>query len=250
MARRRSIEECLPLIGSPNQAERVLAMQDLSMWAERDARTHAQLLPIFKRAVVEEPDRWTAIHAARGLARAGGPEAGRRAWLALLARDDADTVAATAYAMSGDALFAPDLIELLQRRPELTIRHAVLRSLGRMRVPEALPLLLDAISVPELRPDVVQAMEDLGDPRAIPALESLLSDTADAWEEDNHGPTLRVCDVAATAIARLRMAEATKLPPSASKPPPLPAKRRALWWLIYLATTAITARLAMAAMGQ
>jgi hypothetical protein len=48
------------------------------------------------------------------------------------------------------------------------------------------------------------ALRELGDERAIPHLEPLLTDRTDAWREDNHGPTLRVCDVARDAIAALR----------------------------------------------
>jgi hypothetical protein len=50
--------------------------------------------------------------------------------------------------------------------------------------PEALPLL---------------------DPRRLPPVvtESLRSDTAGAWREHDHGPMLRVCDLARAAIARL-----------------------------------------------
>ncbi len=54
-----------------------------------------------------------------------------------------------------------------------------------------------------LRAHTVEVLADLGDPRAIPQLAALRSDTTPAWEEDNHGPMLRVCDLADKAIKRL-----------------------------------------------
>ena len=240
-----SLDEIREQLRSPKQTDRVRAMQSLRERAKKDARLAAIALPIFQCAIEAEPDRYTAIYAARGIESAAGPAAGRAAWLALLDRDDADTVATVASAVGADATFAPVLIALLNRRPEMTIRHAVIRALGRMRVPETLPIILDGIGVPELRPDVVQALEDFGDPRAIPYLETLLGDTTDAWEADNHGPTLTVSNVATTAIARLRLGAEAKAV-AARPPPPSAAPRTArsvALWLAYVAGGALLARM-------
>jgi hypothetical protein len=199
------LEPIREALGSPRQADRVGAMQQLVQLARKDSRVRVEALAIFERAIDVEEDRWTAIHAARGIASIAGPEAVRAAWLTLLNRPQAETVSAVAYAIN-DPAYIPVLLDVLKRRPEVTIRSAVLRALGRSKDPAMLPMLVDGLATPELRPDVVQAMTDLGDPRAIPHLQTLLGDTTDAWEEDNHGPMQRVCDLATTAIERLRLA--------------------------------------------
>jgi len=55
----------------------------------------------------------------------------------------------------------------------------------------------------QMRPAAIEALRQLGDPRAIPHLFPMLDDKTDAWEEDNHGPTLRVCDLVDQAIRQL-----------------------------------------------
>lgn len=84
------------------------------------------------------------------------------------------------------------------------VRVAALRQLGRLGTEAALPALLNYLDDSALRPHVVEALAELGDPAAIASLETLLVDTTEAWPEDNHGPMLRVCDLAEAALARLR----------------------------------------------
>lgn len=253
-AKRPNLDEIRGRLASPQQQDRVRGMMDLLKWARQDPRVHEAALPIFRQAIASEPDRWTAVYAARGVEVAAGPEAGRAAWLALLDRPEPETVAAVAFSIT-DPSFAPDLIAVMNRRQDMTIRHGVIRSLGRLRVPGTLSVIVAALDVQELRPDAVQALEDFGDPAAIPHLEALLDDKTDAWEEDNHGPILRVCDVATTAIARLRRGPQ---PPPASRhvitPPTLPVAgpRPPRWiglFLVYLACGVVLARLWWAIWG-
>jgi HEAT repeat protein len=78
-----------------------------------------------------------------------------------------------------------------------------IRVLGRIHDSAVLPALVEYLSDPSLRPHVVEALSDQRDSRAIPYLETLLSDKTPAWEIDNHGPMLHVCDLAKSAIERL-----------------------------------------------
>lgn len=219
----KTLEELRLALGSSRQQDRVLAMQHLRQWVTKDKRLWPDALPIFERAVASEPDGWTSLHAIHGIETVAGPVAARAAWLSMLDRPDARTVAITASAIT-DPSFVPDLLALLERRRELIIRTAVLRTFGRLRVPATFPKIVEELDLPELRPSIVQALTDFGDPRAIPYLELLHDDTTDAWEEDNHGPTLRVCDVAWTAIERLRNGTGNLRPrfASSSRRQPMP----------------------------
>ncbi len=53
-------------------------------------------------------------------------------------------------------------------------------------------------------PHVVEALVDFGDAGVIPRLEMLLNDKTHDWPEDNHGPMLRVCDLAKATISPAR----------------------------------------------
>ena len=104
-----------------------------------------------------------------------------------------------------DVFYIPLLLELLHQRPEVSICTAAMRTLGRMQDPVALPVIVERLASPELRPHAIQALADLGDIRAIPALEPFLDDTTQLWAEDNHGPMARVCDLTEAAILHLRL---------------------------------------------
>ena len=86
------------------------------------------------------------------------------------------------------------------------MRPVVIRKLGQLKDPAALPALLRFLDDPDYRGDAMQAISDLGDARAIPAIESLLNDRSEVWQEDNHGPMVHVGDFARDTIARLRSA--------------------------------------------
>src|SRR5205814_10016953 len=120
-----------------------------------------------------------------------GPQQARATWLALLNRPAVNMVTRIALAID-DPSYAPALLELLQRRTETPIRAAAIRTLGRMKDPVALGAILDHLSTPELRTDAIEALGDLGDPRAIPHLEPLLDNTTQVAREDERGAMLYV----------------------------------------------------------
>jgi len=180
------------------------AMQRLHLWAKKDHGIHSAALPIFRAAVESEQDPWTATTAAAGIATIAGQAEGRSALYALLNHARPEMVARVALSLT-EIADIPLLIELLQKRPELLIRTAALRALGSLQDPLALPALLACLASPDLRGHAIQALADLGDPQAIPSLEPYQNDTTELWEEDNHGPMVRVCDLANSTIQHLRL---------------------------------------------
>ena len=198
-----SVNQIRQDLQSPHQEIRVRAMQTLLLAVQKDASLLSAAMPIFQQSIRTEQDPSTAIYAARGIKVLAGPDEARTAWLTLLTHPNPKMVAGAARAVD-DPCLAPILMELADRRPELPIRISALRTLGRLKDPFTLPVLLKSLDDPALRPHAAEALGDFGDPGVIPSLQRLLQDTTPAWEEDNHGPMLRVCDLASQAVARLR----------------------------------------------
>jgi HEAT repeat protein len=179
------------------------AMQDLSLWVQKDSSIHATALEIFRSCIPTESNSWPAISAARGIQLIADPPEGTKAWLTLLNHRNPDVVRHAASVIN-DPSYVPILIDLLNRRTEAPIRIAAIYKLSRSKAPAAFPAILKFLNIPELRPHVVEALGNFGDPTAIPHIEPLLADKTNAWPEDNHGPMLRVCDLAQSAISQLR----------------------------------------------
>jgi HEAT repeat protein len=190
-------------LSSPDQHTRSSAMEDLSLLVKRDRSVHGAALVLLRAALEAPTDIWMTTSALRGLELVAGKDEARATAATLIAHPRAELVASVVLGL-GDRAYLPVLLEALVRRPERTVREAALRTLGRLRDPSVLPVIVDALAVAELRPHAVEALADLGDVRAIAHLEQLRADRTDAWPEDNHGPMLRVCDLATAAIARLR----------------------------------------------
>lgn len=178
------------------------AVQELLLRAQKDAGIYAEALPIFRKALETEQDTWVTLNAVRGIELISGPDEARGIRLSLFNHSRPEVVASLVSAIT-DPSYTPAVMELLARRPETNIRIAAIHMLGRSRNGAALAAMVSYRDVPALRPHVVDALGDLQDPRAIPYLEPLLNDKTPAWEEDNHGPMLRVCDLAKKAVARL-----------------------------------------------
>lgn len=185
------------------QGIRGYAMQSLLMQCRENPALHAAALPIFKAHVFTAPDYMTAANAARGIELIAGQDEGRRTWITLLNRADAKFAADIATVIK-DPFYLPALLRILESRPDFAIQTAVMRTLGRMKDGQALAPIVARLADRSLRPHAIEALADLGDPRAIPHLEPLLRDKTDAWPEDNHGPMLRVCDLASSALSHLR----------------------------------------------
>lgn len=199
----RSLEQLERDAGSADQAIRGSAMQELALLVRKDVKTHDHALPLFRKALENPLDGWTALSAARGYEQIVGPYESRSTWLALLRCGKPEVVSAVALSLR-DASFAPALLELLlPEAPDVEIKTAAIRALGRMHDPAALPAIVGQLDHPALRAHAIEALADLGDPRAVPHLRPYLDDKTDAWREDNHGPMLRMCDLAQAAIKRL-----------------------------------------------
>lgn len=102
--------------------------------------------------------------------------------------------------------YASMLIDLLSKHSHPDVQISLVRTLCKM--PSAsklsLPVILPLLANPTLRPHIADALGDLADPTAIPHLEKLLDDSTEAWEIDNHGPMLRVRDLAAESIRKIQ----------------------------------------------
>lgn len=197
---------------APSQEVRCAAMQRLLKWATIDPAIRPAALPIFRHAVAEPVDPWATRLALDGIELIAGADEARRLRTALLAHPSFSLVNQLAQSLT-DPAYAPALIDLLERRDDIHLRQSILRTLGRMRGAAEIvfPVLLKWLDAsPNLRPHAIEALASLGDARAIPHLDPLRRDRTDAWPEDNHGPMLRVCDVATSAIERIVHENATR----------------------------------------
>ncbi len=196
---------------SPDPESRGRAMQALASRVKTDASCHAEALPIFHATILHETDPWTVLSAARGLETILGPERAYTSWVSLLNHPNSKIVSQVVLALT-HRRYALPLIDVLQHRSELSVRQSTIRALGRLRDPAIFPALLPFLAHPELRPHTIEALGELGDVRAYPHLEALANDPTEAWPEDNHGPMLRVGDLACRALARFDV-PATPSPP-------------------------------------
>ncbi len=198
-------------------------MQSLLNEARKDSAIHAEALEIFEASLQTEQDPWTAMSAAWGVEHIAGPEEGRRVWLALLGHPRMAMAERVALSID-DPFYVPALLDVLQRRPELRVRIAAIRSLGRLRDVRAFAKIVECLAVPEFRSDAIQALGDLGDPHAIGHLEMLRGDDTQLCQQDERGATLRVGDLAAVAIRQLcPLVELNSAAGIGPTPPEIPA---------------------------
>jgi HEAT repeat protein len=185
---------------------RGLAMQELAQLVGSNSTIREDAAQVFRAALEKPVDGWTTLSAARGMEQIVGPNKARAIWLELLRCGNPSIVADVALSLR-DVAFAPALLDLLSAgAPTTEVKTAAMRALGRMHDPTALPAIAAQLARPPLRAHAIEALADLGDWRAVPHLRPYLTDTTDAWHEDNHGPMLRICDLAQSAIARLEAA--------------------------------------------
>ena len=193
-------------VQSRDPAVRGSAVQDLVLRARKDPSLHAQVLAVFRNAVDVDDDPGVVATAARGIQDVLGPDKSRSTWLALLNRPDAMIVARVALAID-DRQCVPALLDLLRRRPELIIHQSVLYTLGRLKNPAAFDTLIEHLAIPSLRGHAIDALAEVGDPRAISHLEPLVNDNTDA-RPDDRGLMLQIGDLASGAIRQLQHARA------------------------------------------
>jgi HEAT repeats len=180
-------------------------MQYLLMWAKEDAGLHQVALPIFCTAVSLALDPLTASSAAQGIEVINGPEKGRTAWLSLLNHSDEQIVAGAVFSLN-DNSYVSDLLDLLNRRSETYIHSAIISTLGRMRDPRILSVILEHLARPETQSNAILALERLEEPDAIPHLEPLMRDNAESGIADDRGVMLTTGTLASRAVRRLRYA--------------------------------------------
>ncbi len=176
-------------------------MQALLALARNDEGVRQEALAIFLGAVAHEDAPAAALIAAHGVAVLAGADEGRSAWTRLIERAPIEIAASCASVV--DASLAPVLLDVLEKRQGLAIQVSFVRALGRMKYAPAFDAIVRRLNDAEVRPHAVVALGDLGDKRAVGHLTRLLADATEAWAEDNHGPMLRVRDLAKAAIVKL-----------------------------------------------
>jgi HEAT repeat protein len=190
-------------LASGDAGVRGSAVNRLFAQVQQDPTVHAQALEIYHAMLRSPRDPFDVTSGIRGIEHIAGTAQGRQLRLAMFDNPRAELVRAVVGTIT-DPSYVPELVALLHRRTEEAIRVMVIRVLGRLRDPAALPAIVQYLPNPKLRPDAVEALGDLGDARAIPYLQGLLNDDTEAWEIDNHGPMLRVRNLVRTALAQLR----------------------------------------------
>ena len=182
---------------------RSCALQELLSCVRNDASSHPTVLPIFRATLRNEKDPWGIVSAAQGIEHMVGGDEARSAWQTVLNHSDGFIVVRAASAVA-DPSYMPVVLELLLSRPEVDVRNAAIRALGRMQYADAFHMLLEQLASEETRWDAVGALSDLGDPRAIPHLEPLLDDRSNLRGQDDRGCSIDVRDIAGYAIRRLQ----------------------------------------------
>src|SRR5262245_37046403 len=160
-------------VGDP--PARALALQQLLVRARKDPGVHDEALRIFINSLQYVTEPLAATSAARGIALIAGADEGRRIWLYLLRHPRVDVAMHAALAID-DPDCVPGMLDALAVRPEFPIQISLIRTLGRLGDPVAMQAIVERLTNGELQTDAIQALEELGDARAIPALEPLLSD--------------------------------------------------------------------------
>jgi hypothetical protein len=207
-----------------DRTTREAAVEELLARAEKEPGIRGDVLAIFQRALTQTDDSLVAFQALQGIGRIAGSEAAADSLSDFLSRAPANTAASLALRIHSPAYEMP-LIRTLAQRPEPQVRVAVTRALGRLQTPGVLSTLVGYLDSSELRPHVIEALRELNDPQAIPYLQPMLADQTDAWPIDNHGPMLRVCDLAEEAIQNLQTEPpAVEIESSDGKPKPQPTE--------------------------
>jgi HEAT repeat protein len=194
-------------VRSPHQPTRYAALHRMTTWIRLNPACHPEALRIFRQVLSNPLDGGTANAALYGLDELGCKSEAQGFRLQLLVSSKPDVVR-TALLGFRNPKHAPMLLDLLARQTDTDVRISVVRTLGRMQPASklVLPALVRLLPDSDLRPHITEALGDLADPDAIPHLENLLEDSSEAWEIDNHGPMLRVSDLAAESIRRIKSA--------------------------------------------
>jgi hypothetical protein len=218
--------------------------------AQKDPGVREEAGAVFRKFAAGATDPIIAIDSAKGIRLIEGEDAFRKVWLKLL-HDSRESIVMNALHASTGAEWLPVMTEMLERRPEASIRQSLLCSLGALKDPSALPTLVRYLADKDLKGYAVIGLANLGDPQAIPHLQPYLSDKTPLWPVDNHGPTELMCDFVASTIQRLQPKEAAKAASPggaiAAAPPQPRAPEvdagRSPFWLAYapLASVALSA---------
>lgn len=212
--RSRRFQAWLPALQAADPEVRGPALQRLLRGVTADAALGEFAGPVFEQALVRETDPWCASLAARGVGQLRGAAAGQAAWRRLL-QHERPAVAAHAALWIEDQELVPDLIALLQRSREVSVRRSVLSRLATSGAVDSVAAVLECLGDPDVRADAVRALGVLGDRSVLPMLRPLVADTTEVEHHGDRGwrPTLGEFATAAIAAIERRVGGASGVGP-------------------------------------
>ena len=229
-AKRVKIDDIRRDLASPDVETRGHAIHVLLVSIYRQPELQAPAREIFRHAIEHETYPWLVTNSVIGLEKVDGPDAARPHWRRLLTQPDVSQAATVAMSVSHPS-HLPMMLDLLSARPDYWFRRSVVCSLGRMKDPSVIPLLLKLGEEKALTQYVVQALGDIGDPSAIPWLQTIVPSDEHLPELDERGATWTLGDIAAQAIRSIEYRSGKRAPihptptPAGTlhtTPPPLP----------------------------
>lgn len=192
------------LIESSDEMQRAQGYTKLWDLCRKETAVRPRAAVLFRAGLARETAPWPRSTCLRGIETIEGIDATAPLWLAEFTGDDDARSRQVAYFMTHPRYF-PALEERLWRSGNESLRYAILHAFGQSKDRAALPVLVKAMADVALRPAAIEALGCLGFTEAIPAIEAYLEDHTHCWQEDNHGPMLRVSDIASRNIGKLQM---------------------------------------------
>ncbi len=193
------------LLGAADEMERARGYTKLWDLVKKNTAVRPRAAVAFREWLARETAPWPRSTCLRGIEELEGQDHTAPLWLAEFTSDDDARSRQVAYFMAHPRYF-PALEERLWRSRNESLRYAILHAFGQSKDHAALPILLQAMADPALRPAAIESLGCLGFTAAIPHIEPYLEDHTHCWQEDNHGPMLRVSDIASRNIGKLQMA--------------------------------------------
>jgi HEAT repeat protein len=172
----------------------------------KDARVPDVLREVARR----DPDSSVRLVAVSAVGLAVNKDAEKEIWFEML-DDSVDQVAMNAVSnLPGKFKGDPSVVDaflaaLSKRQPSDKVADWIINALSQLGDPRAFDALVPYLSSdnPHTRAIAASGLGKMRDPRAVDLLKPLTSDKGFAWEEDHGGPKYTVGDIAKQALANL-----------------------------------------------
>lgn len=193
----------------------------------KDARVPDVLREVARR----DPDPSVRLVAVSAVGLAVSKEAEKEIWFEML-DDSVDQVAMNAVSnLPGKFKGDPSVVDaflaaLGKKQPSDKVAGWIINALSQLGDPRAFDVLAAQLSSPDAHRRAIAAsgLGKMGDPRAADLLKPLTGDKAIAWEEDHGGPKYTVGDIAKQALASLGQQS-----PDDGKTDPKSGDKRPFW---------------------